>query len=88
MKKRRSTTPATNSNRPQIAINKSQIISQAPMVLVANKSDLENERQVTTGEGQDLAKSFSIPFMETSAKTRVNVEESFFVMCSDCNQFK
>jgi GTPase KRas protein len=51
---------------------------KAPMVLVANKSDLENERQVTTGEGQDLAKSFNIPFMETSAKTRVNVEESFF----------
>ena len=51
---------------------------KSPMVLVANKSDLENERQVTTGEGQDLAKSFSIPFMETSAKTRVNVEESFF----------
>ena len=51
---------------------------KAPMVLVANKSDLENERQVTTGEGQDLAKSFSVPFMETSAKTRVNVEESFF----------
>ena len=25
---------------------------KAPMVLVANKSDLENERQVTTGEGQ------------------------------------
>ena len=51
---------------------------KAPMVLVANKSDLENERQVTTGEGQDLAKSFAVPFMETSAKTRVNVEESFF----------
>jgi GTPase SAR1 family protein len=47
---------------------------KSPMVLVANKSDLENERQVTTGEGQDLAKSFGVPFMETSAKTRVNVE--------------
>lgn len=29
-----------------------QDADKAPMVLVANKSDLENERQVTTGEGQ------------------------------------
>ena len=53
---------------------------KAPMVLVANKSDLENERQVTTGEGQDLAKSFSIPFMETSAKARINVDEAFMAL--------
>jgi GTPase KRas protein len=46
--------------------------------LVGNKCDLEAERQVTTGEGQDLAKSFGCPFFESSAKTRINVEESFF----------
>ena len=49
-----------------------------PMVLVGNKSDLENERVVAASEGQDLARSFGCPFMETSAKTRVNVEESFY----------
>ena len=51
---------------------------KSPMVLVGNKSDLEQERQVTTGEGGDLAKEFGIPFLESSAKTRVNVEEAFF----------
>eukprot|EP01104_Vermistella_antarctica_P019428 TRINITY_DN75_c0_g1_i1.p1 TRINITY_DN75_c0_g1~~TRINITY_DN75_c0_g1_i1.p1 ORF type:complete len:207 (+),score=68.99 TRINITY_DN75_c0_g1_i1:60-623(+) len=51
---------------------------KVPMVVVGNKSDLEEERQVTTAEGQDLAKSFGCPFFETSAKTRVNVEESFY----------
>lgn len=50
------------------------------MVLVGNKCDLETERQVTTGEGQDLAKSFGCPFVESSAKTRVNVEESFYAL--------
>ncbi|KAL6055854.1 Ras GTPase [Balamuthia mandrillaris] len=49
-----------------------------PMVLVGNKSDLEEQRQVATSEGADLAKSFSCPFLETSAKTRVNVEDCFF----------
>jgi len=49
-----------------------------PMVLVANKSDLESERQVATSEGNDLAKSFGCQFFETSAKARVNVDECFF----------
>ncbi|KAL6061754.1 Ras GTPase [Balamuthia mandrillaris] len=49
-----------------------------PMVVVGNKSDLEDSRQVATSEGADLAKSFNCPFMETSAKTRVNVEDCFF----------
>jgi len=51
---------------------------QVPMIIVGNKCDLESERQVTQSEGRDLAKSFGCPFMETSAKTRVNVEEAFF----------
>ena len=51
---------------------------KVPMILVGNKSDLEPERQVTTSEGQGLARSFNSPFMESSAKTRVNVEEAFF----------
>ena len=49
-----------------------------PMVVVGNKSDLESERQVSSQEGGDLAKNFTAPFFETSAKTRVNVEESFY----------
>lgn len=48
------------------------------MVLCGNKCDLEPDRQVTTGEGQELAKSFNCPFFESSAKTRINVEESFY----------
>jgi GTPase KRas protein len=39
---------------------------------------LESERQVTTAEGNDLARSFGCPFFETSAKSRINVEESFY----------
>jgi len=48
------------------------------MILCANKSDLESERQVTTSEGQQLAKSFGVAFFETSAKVRINVDECFF----------
>jgi len=52
--------------------------NKVPIVVVGNKSDLETERQVSTQQGQDLAKSFGAPFFETSAKVRVNVEEAFY----------
>eukprot|EP01087_Luapelamoeba_hula_P015822 TRINITY_DN4785_c0_g1_i1.p1 TRINITY_DN4785_c0_g1~~TRINITY_DN4785_c0_g1_i1.p1 ORF type:complete len:714 (-),score=111.98 TRINITY_DN4785_c0_g1_i1:39-2180(-) len=47
-------------------------------VLVGNKSDLEEQRQVTTMEGQDLARKWNCPFLESSAKARINMEEVFF----------
>ena len=46
------------------------------MVLVGNKSDLE-ERQVSTEEGQKLAEKNGMLFFETSAKTGENVEKLF-----------
>ena len=32
---------------------------------------------MSTLEGCDLAKSFGVPFFESSAKSRINVEEAF-----------
>ncbi|KAL1932763.1 hypothetical protein VTP01DRAFT_8441 [Rhizomucor pusillus] len=49
-----------------------------PMVLVGNKCDLESDRQVSSQEGRDLAKSFGCPFAETSAKHRIKVDETFY----------
>jgi len=48
-----------------------------PVVVVANKCDLEYERQVGMNEGRDLAKHFGCKFIETSAKQRINVDEAF-----------
>ncbi|KAJ6231170.1 ras-like protein rasd [Anaeramoeba flamelloides] len=59
-----------------------------PMIIVGNKNDLENERQVSQGEGTDLAKSFNCPFIETSAKTRTNVEEGFFSLVREIRKIK
>ncbi len=47
-------------------------------VLVANKIDMIAERQVTTEEGQKLADTYGIPYVETSAKLRTNIDEVFF----------
>ena len=47
------------------------------MVLIGNKCDLENKREVSTEEGQKFAKENGMPFFETSAKTGENVEKLF-----------
>ena len=48
-----------------------------PIVIAGNKSDLEDRRQVTSQEGELMAKEFGCPFFETSAALRHNVEEIF-----------
>lgn len=49
-----------------------------PIVLVANKADLEAERQVTPEFGVRVANSWGrTPFYETSAKYRSNIDEVF-----------
>ena len=49
-----------------------------PMVLVGNKCDLDEERQVETMEGENLAKEWNCPFFESSARHIINVDEIFF----------
>ena len=49
-------------------------------ILVGNKSDLHEKRQVTTEEGQELADHYCVRFLETSAKDSKNVEQAFTLM--------
>jgi GTPase SAR1 family protein len=52
-------------------------------VLIGNKSDLPNDqRQVTTEEGERLAAELKIPFVETSALNGDNVESVFLTMAT------
>ena len=49
----------------------------APRVLVGNKIDLEEERDVSREEAEKLAKEFSISYHETSAKAKIGLKEAF-----------
>ena len=46
-----------------------------PFLLVGNKADLEEKRQVTIEEAQARAQQWAVPYVETSAKTRANVDK-------------
>eukprot|EP00761_Pharyngomonas_kirbyi_P011944 gb/GECH01011970.1/.p1 GENE.gb/GECH01011970.1/~~gb/GECH01011970.1/.p1 ORF type:complete len:183 (+),score=33.61 gb/GECH01011970.1/:1-549(+) len=48
-----------------------------PAILIGNKADLEQERQVSWEDGEAKAKQWGCLFLETSAKTGMNVDEAF-----------
>ena len=52
-------------------------------MLIGNKKDLDSQREVSYEEGKELAATYNIKFMETSAKESMNVEESFIAMAKD-----
>lgn len=52
-------------------------LPNSAILLIGNKSDLENERQVTYDEAFQLAKRHGISYIETSALSDTNVVESF-----------
>ncbi|KAJ5075861.1 ras-like protein [Anaeramoeba ignava] len=66
----------------QIPKLKSQIarakeFSNIPMLIVGNKIDLVKDRKVKKSTAKQLADSLDIPYLETSAKTKINVDEAF-----------
>jgi len=47
------------------------------IVLIGNKNDLDDQRQVSTEEGTAFARKNDLIFFETSAKTSFGVEDTF-----------
>ena len=48
--------------------------------MLGNKCDLDTKRVVDMEDGHRLAESQDISFMETSAKSNVNISEAFSTM--------
>lgn len=59
-----------------------------PIVLVGNKSDLENERKVQRSELDEKKNEWKCPVFETSAKEKTNIDESFFQVVREIRKRK
>ncbi|KAJ2392518.1 Myosin type-2 heavy chain 1, partial [Coemansia sp. RSA 2603] len=72
----RSTFERVERFRDQIIRVKDQ--DNVPMMLVGNKCDKAQEREVSFQEGQAMARRLGCDFVESSAKTCINVEKAFY----------
>jgi len=85
------TTPSTIQDLPSLKdrICKVKDKVEVPIVLVGNKCDLEDRREVSKDQGQDMASSFgnSCRFFESSAKTKTNIDEIFIDVVRLINEF-
>lgn len=52
-----------------------------PMVLIGNKSDLEEDRAIPRPRAFAISREWNIPYFETSARRRANVDEAFVDLC-------
>jgi small GTP-binding protein len=52
-----------------------------PLVVVANKVDLDDSRVVSREEGEEYAKKHNFLYVESSALTGENVEEAYTTLC-------
>ena len=56
--------------------------STIPLVIVGNKSDLEEDRAVSRSRAFGVSQSWNnAPYYETSARRRANVDEAFVDLC-------
>ena len=61
---------------------------KVPFVIVGNKCDLEDEREVPRAEGEALAQELGCTFMECSAKVPINVDEAFHQLVREIKEWK
>lgn len=51
--------------------------TEIPILLVGNKADLENQREVSSHEAANLAQAWGCSLLEASARSSINVNEVF-----------
>ena len=56
---------------------KEEVSERVSIVLVGNKIDDEDNRKISTEQGESMAKDYEIMFFECSAKTGQNIDEIF-----------
>ena len=53
------------------------------IILLGNKSDLEDQRQISKEQGEEKAKTYQLAFLETSALSGENLEKAFNMLINE-----
>ena len=69
-----------NNVRNWITSIKEEAPAKVVLILVGNKVDDEKNRAVPKSEGEKIADEYNLPFLECSAKSDINVTETFDVL--------
>jgi len=69
-----------NNVRNWITSIKEEAPAKVVLILVGNKVDDEKNRAVPQSEGEKIADEYNLPFLECSAKSDINVTETFDVL--------
>jgi Ras family protein len=59
-----------------------------PKILVANKCDLSNRREISLEEGKSLSKTINCPYIEVSAKSSDNINKMFHLMLVEIKKYE
>jgi len=60
-----------------LGLIKSMKTNYVPMVIVANKADMRDQRTVSSTEAENLARANNAQYIEASARAGLNVSETF-----------
>ncbi|XP_077991396.1 ras-related protein Rab-10-like [Glandiceps talaboti] len=52
-------------------------------MLLGNKCDMEDKRMIAKERGESISREHGIKFLETSAKSNINVEKAFMTLAED-----
>ncbi len=55
-----------------------KVDERTPLILVGNKADLQESREINSEEPSSLSSSWGVPYVETSAKTKLNVDKVYY----------
>lgn len=58
------------------------------MLICGNKVDRENERKVSREEAEEFCRKYQVPYLETSAKEDINVENVSSCLYNDKSIYK
>jgi len=67
---------------------RNEVHNKVVIVLVGNKIDKKDQREVQKEEGEDLAEEFHLPFFECSALTGEKINEAFMELAKGLSEIK